>query len=80
MIDMAKEAIQETLGKVYRPINTPGGDDFHFYKKELNVKACFVALGADLGPGLHHPDMKFNHRALKHGVEILGRIVEKRLG
>lgn len=74
---MAK-AIEATLGMkaLVKPIITPGGEDFHFYTKERpNIKATMLGLGCDLEPGLHHPNMTFNHDALISGIEILARTV-----
>lgn len=79
MINVAREAITEVLGKALDPIVTPGGEDFHFYTKLLDVKSSYIGLGADLVPGLHHPDMKFDLKALEYGKEILKKIVFKRL-
>lgn len=72
------EAIQETIGKqnLLPPIVTPGGDDFHFYTlKRPHLKATMLGLGCDLQPGLHHPDMHFNHKAIPVGIEILTKAV-----
>jgi len=80
MVHITKEAITEVLGSTLAPIVTPGGEDFHYYAKNLSVKTAYVGLGADLIPGLHNPDMKFDTKALEHGTEILKKIVYKRLG
>ncbi|MET3683064.1 amidohydrolase [Alkalibacillus flavidus] len=62
------------------PITTTGGDDFHFYTlKRPQVKATMLAIGCDLGPGLHHPDMTFNFDAIPKAVDILSEAVEKAL-
>lgn len=79
-VDLAKSAIEDVLGGSIDSIVTPGGDDFHVYANELNVKTAFVGLGANLVPGLHHPEMTFDTKALDHGTEILKQIVFKRLG
>ena len=51
---------------------TPGSDDFHFYTiKQPNLKATMIGIGADLAPGLHHPNMTFNKEALQIGVDVL---------
>lgn len=80
MIKTAEEAIQETLGCVLKPGNTAGSEDFHIFTKKLGTKSAYLGLGADLAPGLHHPKMKFDIKALSHGHEVLKRIVLKRLG
>lgn len=73
-----EKAIEKTLGAkgVVRPIITPGGEDFHFYTKERPaIKATMLGVGCDLEPGLHHPNMVFNHDAIFTGIEILTRAV-----
>ncbi|WP_243297337.1 M20 peptidase aminoacylase family protein [Bacillus litorisediminis] len=69
-----QKAIEAVLGKenVKPPLITTGGDDFHFYTiKRPHLKATMLGLGCDLKPGLHHPNMTFNHDALMNGVQIL---------
>jgi amidohydrolase len=73
-------AIEESVGEEFLkpPVVTPGGEDFHYYTlKRPSVKATMLGLGCDLTPGLHHPDMKFNHDSLITGIEILSRAVIK---
>lgn len=78
--DIAAAAIKEVLGaeNTAQPIHTPGADDFHFYTiKKPELKATMIGLGAGLTPGLHHPDMRFNHDVLEIGAEILAATVKK---
>lgn len=80
--NILEKAVTDAMGvdALLPPITTPGGDDFHFYKKLLpHIKAGFVGIGADLSPGLHDPAMKFNDDALKDGVNVLGNAVKKLL-
>lgn len=68
------QAIMEVLGKEQTTpaILTSGSDDFHFYTLlKPHIKATMLALGADVTPGLHHPEMTFNHDALENGVAVL---------
>lgn len=77
-VELMEKAIRETCGEAYivPRIVTPGGEDFHYYTlKRPNVKATMLGLGCDLSPGLHHPDMTFNHDSLLTGIEILARTV-----
>jgi len=72
--ELVGEAIIEALGNdaLTAPVITPGGEDFHYYKKYFpNIKATMIGLGTDLQPGLHHPNMNFNLDALQNGVIIL---------
>lgn len=34
-----------------------------------------LGLGCGLSPGLHHPEMNFNHEAIFTGIEILVKTV-----
>ncbi|MET3696835.1 amidohydrolase [Bacillus oleivorans] len=77
------KAIEAVLGKenLKAPLITTGGDDFHFYTiKRPHLKATMLGLGCDLQPGLHHPNMTFNHGALMHGVQILTKAIVETLG
>ena len=83
MARIAAEAITEVLGQegTMNVKDTPGGDDFTIYpfsKREL--KATFLGLGCDLTPGLHHPEMNFDKRALVNGVSIIATMIQKILG
>ena len=54
---------------------TSGSDDFHFYTiHNPELKAVMIGIGADLGPGLHHPDMTFNREALDIGARVLATV------
>ncbi len=79
-IEVVKEAISEVLDDVIDKIVTPGGEDFHFYTKKLDVKTAYIGLGADLKPGLHSPDMSFDKKALLNGKNIIKKVINKRLG
>ena len=74
VIDILGKAIVNVMGAeaLLEPINTPGADDFHFYKKLLpHIKTGFIGLGADLTPGLHNPQMNFNKDTLPLGVRLI---------
>lgn len=74
------EAIVQQLGEEYaqKRIITSGSDDFHFYTLlRPHVKATMLALGADVQPGLHAPNMSFNKQALMNGVNILQTTCER---
>ncbi|GGJ59146.1 M20 peptidase aminoacylase family protein [Virgibacillus salexigens] len=79
-IAIMEAAINHVLGteNTDAPLETPGGDDFHFYTiKKPNLKATMLGLGCDLTPGLHHPQMMFNKDALMNGVHILYEAVKQ---
>ncbi|MCM3731638.1 M20 peptidase aminoacylase family protein [Fictibacillus nanhaiensis] len=60
------------------PPVTPGGEDFHFYTTEYpKLKATMIGLGTDLEPGLHHPNMTFDHDALLNGTALLAYSIIK---
>ncbi len=75
-------AIRESLGeKALKPmITTTGGDDFHYYTiKRPELKASMLAIGCNLQPGLHHPNMRFNLEMIPVAVKILLKTIEKTL-
>ena len=77
---IATQAIRETVGEeAFAPaIITSGSDDFHFYTiHQPALKAAMVGIGADLGPGLHHPAMTFNREALDIGARVLAATLKK---
>ena len=78
-MQIADAAIRKTLGDeaTAPPIHTTGADDFHFYTiKKPELHAAMLGIGADLSPGLHHPDMSFNHEALAIGARVLANTVK----
>ncbi|MFZ7103709.1 MAG: amidohydrolase [Peptococcaceae bacterium] len=79
LVKEAASAITTVLGEVLEPIITPGGEDFHFYHTEGKIKTAYIGLGADLTPGLHHPEMSFVLEALIHGTQILALLIHKGL-
>lgn len=77
-VQLMGQAIVETIGKekMVPQIITSGGEDFHFYTlKRPELKATMLGLGCGLTPGLHHPEMNFNHEAIFTGIEILVKTV-----
>lgn len=71
---IADQAIRLVIGDeaTAPPVITSGSDDFHFYTiQNPEVKATMIGIGADLVPGLHHPNMTFNKSALDLGARIL---------
>ena len=82
MIQVAEEAILDVLGKdgSIGHLYNPGGEDYHHFTRMLKkCKSGYIGLGADATPGLHHKDMTFNTDCLILGVDILSKVVEKRL-
>ncbi|MBM7610653.1 amidohydrolase [Lysinibacillus composti] len=78
--EIATSAIIEALGdqSLEKPISTPGSDDFHYYTVlRPNLKATMIGIGADLEPGLHHPNMTFNKEALIIGANVLTATLRK---
>ena len=73
-LHVAAKSIVEALGTDYLApaVATPGSDDFHFYTvKNPKLKAAMIGVGANLTPGLHHPKMTFDHRALIDGSKAV---------
>ncbi|NJP37504.1 amidohydrolase [Alkalicoccus luteus] len=53
-------------------LQTPGAEDFHHYTNVNEAPAAvMIGLGSGLTPGLHHPEMTFDLKALSKGVEIM---------
>lgn len=80
---VAEGAIIEALGKdaLAPSVMTPGSDDFHFYTiKNPQLKATMIGVGANLTPGLHHPNMAFDARALIDGTKALATTLGKMAG
>ncbi|GER67501.1 amidohydrolase AmhX [Weizmannia acidilactici] len=80
--DIMAAAIRECLGndKCDPPLVTTGGEDFHFYaKKRPGLKTTMLGLGCGLTPGLHHPQMAFDRKAILTGVQILSSALLKAL-
>ncbi|MCV9877307.1 amidohydrolase [Brenneria izbisi] len=60
---------------------TPGSEDFfHYGRQRPTIKCGFWGLGANLTPGLHHPDMRFDLEAMEIGVRVFKTCVKKVLG
>ena len=79
-IQYLKAGIIEAVGKekLMEPIITSGGDDFHYYTvKYPDLKGAMIGLGCDLKPGLHHPNMTFDHGAMEIGSEIIYQSILK---
>ena len=75
---LAGAAICEVVGEkhIAPPVITSGSDDFHFYTiKHPSIKATMIGVGANLSPGLHHPDMSFDRDALDIGARALAATV-----
>lgn len=78
--DIADAAIRSVIGDAHTApsLHTTGADDFHFYTiKKPELKAAMLGIGADLAPGLHHPDMSFNHEALDIGARVLAETLKR---
>ncbi|NDL62201.1 amidohydrolase [Acerihabitans arboris] len=83
MTAVLSAAIVEVLGPqgLTKAKFTPGSEDFfHYPRQRPAVKTGFWGLGANLTPGLHHPDMRFDLDALQIGVRVFKACVQKILG
>lgn len=70
----AAEAISERFGAeaLVDRIITSGSDDFHFYTVEQpGLDATMIGIGANLTPGLHHPQMTFDRDVLPEAAALL---------
>ena len=77
------EVIAEVAGKenLIPALVNPGGEDFHYFvKHKPSLKAAYFGVGCDLRPGLHDANMSFNKAALQNGVDVLEKMVLRKLG
>lgn len=77
------ECMKEVIGENNLQPNlvNPGGDDFHYYAQHNSkLKAAFFGIGCAAEPGLHDPAMHFNHDMMPLGVEVLVKMLLKKLG
>jgi len=85
MTDLARTAIDETLGREKRieiTHATMGGEDFAYYLEQ--VPGSFVFLGFHNGtegsyPLLHNPRFDFNDAAIPSGVAVLAELAVRSL-
>lgn len=73
---IAELSIIEAVGMeaLADPILTPGSDDFHFYTvRKPSLQATMIGIGANLEPGLHHPNMTFEKEAMVVGAKVLAK-------
>ncbi len=78
MIKEAHSAIESTLGKgkAIPPIQTPGGEDFHYYTDLTDVEAIYLGIGANVSPGLHDPHMTFDQDSLIQAVIVVIQLIK----
>ncbi len=76
-IEINRKAIRDVLGEegLLPEVLNPGSEDFHFFARELGVRAGYIGLGANATPGLHHPEMTFDRKALEYGQKILEQVI-----
>lgn len=77
-----EDAIKEVAGeeKLVSSLLSPGGEDFHYYTYEKpQLQASMLGLGCGVVPGLHHPEMTYDRKYLKPGVEIIVAAIKKAL-
>ena len=80
---VAEKSIVEALGAncLAPAVMTPGSDDFHFYTvKNPQLKAAMIGVGANLAPGLHHPKMTFDSKALIDGAKVVAATLKNMAG
>lgn len=73
-VRILEDAITSQMGETNLApgVTTTGGDDFHFYTlNRPSLQATMLAIGCDLGPGLHHPQMTFNQNVIPEATKIL---------
>lgn len=82
MAAIAREAIIAELGQegLIDSAATTVGEDFNFYAMHRpRLQTGFIGLGCNLQPGLHDPEMTFEHQDMAHGCRILQRLIHNAL-
>lgn len=79
LTEVMRLAAEDVLGSSLPPIVSPGGEDFHFFATEGKIKTAYLALGADLEPGLHSEKMRFDPEALIIGTKILCALLARKV-
>ncbi len=80
-VALTDKIIKRVLGKSV-PVEIgadAGGDDFHFYSKELGIPTAYIGLGANCTP-MHVYGLTYDHKALEYGVDIYVGCALERLG
>ena len=80
MVASLRESIEAVLGSSLPELGTPGGEDFHYYAIDGKIRTAYLGLGANLTPGLHNADMRFDLSALPLGAKILAHFVAAKQG
>lgn len=76
MVEMTRQAVVEVMGQAMPDLYVTGGEDFAYYPRMLKVKTAYIGVGANVDKGLHHPEMKFDHKALDIGVAVLKKVID----
>ncbi len=82
LIRIASDVIGEVMGAkgLGNVIVTSGGEDFHEYPLAIpGLKSTVLGVGAGLIPGLHKPEMRFNHDALIYSAQVMAALLERLL-
>lgn len=82
LLKLTQDVIIEELGAsaLLPAANITVGEDFNFFKQERpQLKTVSLGIGCDLEPGLHDPDMHFDHSALENAVKVLAKLTLKLL-
>ena len=76
------ETIREEVGAdALSPDCGGGGEDFHFYAKQLpHIKAAYFGVGVACTPGLHDRNMHFDPQYLVNGVKVMTAMALKKIG
>lgn len=80
LMKLTQEAIVEVLGTegLLPAASITVGEDFNFFKQERpQLKTASLGIGCDLEPGLHDPEMHYDHAALKGAMQVLFKLMQK---
>ena len=82
LLKLTQNVIINELGRegLLPAANITVGEDFNFFKQERpQLKTASLGIGCDLEPGLHDPEMHFEHSALEGAIKVLTKLTQKLL-
>lgn len=80
LLSLTQELIVSELGQggLLPAANITVGEDFNFFKQERpQLKTASLGIGCDLEPGLHDPEMHYDHSALEGAIKVLTQLTQR---
>lgn len=73
MADLCERKAKELGLSVVLEESSLGGDDFAFY--EENIPGCYIKIGTEVGPPIHHPGFAVNPEVLLPAAKFLAELI-----